>query len=170
MLLSLCILPVMFCLFCLLFSLGLFNRGYIETYNPLGLARGFLHDDAGWSESMASNNRVFPSIHAKTTPLSKIVGPISIARLFCFCYGFIAISVLALPLVLLVQFLALHCVGTQLCFLPLFAHMHHFAKSVRYVTAELLKRIPLGVIFLVRYKHFVSTSFIPNMLVLTLRA
>ena len=95
----------------------------------------------------------------KSPPLSKTVRPISILRLFCFCYGFIAISVLVLPLVLLIQFLALHCVGTQLCFLPLFARMHHFAKSFLYVTAELLKRIPLGVIILVRYKHFAFNKY-----------
>ena len=32
--------------------------------------------------------------------------------------------------------------------------MHHFAKIVLYVTAELLKRIPFGVIILVRHKNF----------------
>ena len=72
--------------------------------------------------------------------------------LFCFCYGFVAISIFVLPLALLIQFLALHCVATQLRFFPLFARMHHFAKIVLYVTAELLKRIPFGVIILVQHK------------------
>ena len=34
--------------------------------------------------------------------------------------------------------------------------MHHVAKTVLYVTVELLKRIPLGVIILIRYKYFQS--------------
>ena len=35
-------------------------------------------------------------------------------RLFCFCYSFVAISIVILPIVLLIQSLALHCVATQL--------------------------------------------------------
>ena len=50
----------------------------------------------------------------------------------------------------------MHSVATQSCFLPLFARMHHFAKTVLYVTVELLKRIPIGVILMVRYKYFHS--------------
>ena len=34
--------------------------------------------------------------------------------------------------------------------------MHHFAKTVLYVSLELLQRIPLGVFLLVRYKYFHS--------------
>ena len=93
-----------------------------------------------------------------SSPSSKLFRPISVLvqvfRLFCFYYGFVAISMLILPLVLLIQFLALPCVATQLRFFPLFARMHHFAKIVLYVTAELLKRIPFGVITLVRHKNF----------------
>ena len=86
-----------------------------------------------------------------SSPSSKIFRPISVLVqvfwLFCFCYGFIAISIFVLPLVLLVQFVVLHCVATQLGFFPLFARMHH--------STELLKRIPLGVIILFRHRHFV---------------
>ena len=93
-----------------------------------------------------------------SSPLRKNFRPISVLVrvfwLFCFCYGFVAISIFVLPLALLIQFLALHCVATQLRFFPLFARMHHFAKIVLYVTAELLKRIPFGVIILVRHKNF----------------
>ena len=87
------------------------------------------------------------------SPSSKLFRPISVLvqvfQLFCFCYGFVAISMLILPLMLLIQFLALHCVATQLHFFPLFARMHHFAEIVLYVTAELLKRIPFGAITLI---------------------
>ena len=56
----------------------------------------------------------------------------------------------------MLQFFAVHSVATQLRFLPLFARVHHFAKTVLYVSVELLKRIPIGVIVLVRYKYFHS--------------
>ena len=83
-----------------------------------------------------------------------------IFKLYWFCCSFIAIAVFALPLTLTVQFLAEHSMVSKLCFLPLFARVHHFVKTVIYVTVELLKRIPLGVIGLVRHKHFtVKQSF-----------
>ena len=74
-------------------------------------------------------------------------------RLCWFCCCFIAISILALPLALVIQFFAVHALAIHLCILPLFARMHHFAKVVIYTLYELLKRIPLGIICLVRYKH-----------------
>ena len=93
----------------------------------------------------------------KSSPFRKSVKPFSILfrilKLFWFCYCFIAISILALPFTLTIQFLALHSVTTQSSFLPLFARVHQFAKSVLYTTLELVKRIPIGIIALVRYKH-----------------
>ena len=44
----------------------------------------------------------------------------------------------------------------QLCFLPIFARVHLFAKTVLYVFVEVLKRIPPGVIIFVRKKYFHS--------------
>ena len=79
-----------------------------------------------------------------------------IFKIYLFCCCFIAISVLVLPFVLSLQFCAVHSGATQLCFLPLVARMHHFAKTVLYVSLELLQRIPLGVFLLVRYKYFHS--------------
>ena len=38
--------------------------------------------------------------------------------------------------------------------------MHHIAKTVFYTTIELLKRISLGVIGLVRYKHVTVRQFL----------
>ena len=93
----------------------------------------------------------------RQSPMSKVFRPFSSLlltfKLFWFCYNFIAISTLALPTTLILQFLAAHSIAMQLCFLPLFVHVHQFAKTVVYVTIELLKRIPLGVIILVRYKY-----------------
>ena len=56
-------------------------------------------------------------------------------------------------LTLTIQFLAVHSVTNQSCFLPLFARVHHLAKAVLYTSLELFKRVPFGVIGLVRYKH-----------------
>ena len=100
----------------------------------------------------------------KLSPLKKSVKPFSvflqILKLFWFCYSFIAISILALPFTLTIQFLTVHCVTTQSPFLPLFARVHHIAKTVLYTTIELFKRIPLGVIGLVRYKHATVRQFL----------
>ena len=102
---------------------------------------------------------MFPFIHSKTVSLEQSISPFSILsqifKLYWFCCRFITISVLVLPFVLITQFLAVHLVATHCCFLPLFSRTHHFAKTVVYTTVELLKRIPLGVIGLFRYKHFV---------------
>ena len=93
----------------------------------------------------------------KSSPLMKSFEPFSvlfqILKSFWFFYCFIVISILALPFTLTIQFLAVHSVTTQSSFLPLFARVHHFAKSVLYTTIELLKRFPVGIIALVRYKH-----------------
>ena len=92
--------------------------------------------------------------------LSRIVRPLSILfqilKLYWFCYGYIAVSILVLPFTLTVQFLAVHSIAPELCFLPLFAHMHLSAKIGLHVSVELLKRIPLGVILIGRYKYFPS--------------
>ena len=91
------------------------------------------------------------------SPLNKMLRPFSIflpiLKLYWFCSCFIAISTLVLPLTITIQFLAINSVATQFCFLPLFAHTHRFAKLVVYMTAELLKRIPLAVIGLIRSKR-----------------
>ena len=58
------------------------------------------------------------------------------------------------------QFLAVHSMETQSCFLPLFARVHHFAKTVLYLTVELSKRIPVGVIGIVRYKRVALKQFL----------
>ena len=100
----------------------------------------------------------------KSSPLMKSVKPFSVVfqilKLFWFFYCFIAISILALPVTLTIQFLAVHSVTTQSRFLPLFARVHHFAKSVLYTTIELLKRFPIGIIALVRYKHVAVRHFL----------
>ena len=92
-----------------------------------------------------------------SSPLKKSVKPLSILfqilKLFWFCYCFIAISIFVLPLTLTIQFLAVHSVTNQSCFLPLFARVHHLAKAVLYTSLELFKRVPFGIIGLVRYKH-----------------
>ena len=93
-------------------------------------------------------------------PLSRNVRPFSILflifKLYWFCFWFIAVSILVLPLTLTVQFLAVHSVAPELCFLPLFARMHRSSKIVLHVSVELFKRIPLGVIVIARCKFFHS--------------
>ena len=100
-------------------------------------------------------------------PLSKTVSPSSIfLQVFKLCWFrscFIAISILVLPFVLITQFLVLRSVDTQSCFLFLFARTHNLAKSVIYTTVELLKRIPLAVIDLIRYKCFLSSNVFSSM-------
>ena len=94
------------------------------------------------------------------SPLRRNVTPLAILfqifKLFWFCYLFIAVSILVLPFALALQFLAVHSVAPELCFLPLFARMHQSAKVVIYVTVELFKRIPIGVTVIFRYKYFHS--------------
>ena len=94
------------------------------------------------------------------SPMSKNLKPLSrflqIFKLYWFCYSFIAIAVIAIPLTLTMQFFAVHSVATQSCFLPLLARVHHFAEMVLYITVELVKRIPLGFIVIIRYKYFHS--------------
>ena len=92
--------------------------------------------------------------------LSRNVRPLSILfqilKLYWFCYWFIAVSILVLPFSPTVQFLAVHSIAPELCFLPLFARIHRSAKIVLYVSLETFKRIPLGVIVIVRYKFLYS--------------
>ena len=90
-------------------------------------------------------------------PLSMLY---QILKLYWFCCCFIAISVPVLLCTVLVQFLAVHTVATQSCFLPFFARMHHFVKAVIYSTVELLKRIPLALTHLVLYKPFALKRFL----------
>ena len=100
----------------------------------------------------------------RSCPRSKPFRPISILirafRIFWFCYCFIAVSTFVLPFVLMIQFLAVHSMETQSCFLPLFARMVHFAKSVLYLTVKLFGRIPVGVIGIVRYKRVALKQFL----------
>ena len=56
----------------------------------------------------------------------------------------------------MIQFFAVHSVATQLCFLPIYARVHLFAKTVLYVFVEVLKRTLPGVIIFVRKKYFHS--------------
>ena len=80
-----------------------------------------------------------------------------VAELLYFSYFFIAILILALPISpIIVHFLAVHSMVTQLPFLPLLARIHHFAKSELYAFAEIFKRIPFGVFVFARKKYFHS--------------
>ena len=74
-----------------------------------------------------------------------------LSELYWFCYWFIAVSIPVLPFTLTVQFLAVHSIAPELCFVPLFARIHRSAKIVLYISVELFKRISLGII--VRYKY-----------------
>ena len=49
---------------------------------------------------------------------------------------------------------------SQSCFLPLFARVHLFAKTVLYTTLEIFKRIPRCIIGLVRYRHVAVRQFL----------
>ena len=69
---------------------------------------------------------------------------------------FVTLAVIALPLTLTIQFLAVHFVAIESCFLPLFSRVHHFVKILLYVSVELVKRIPPGFIVIIRYKYFYS--------------
>ena len=57
-----------------------------------------------------------------------------------------------MTITVIVQFLAAHSLGRQLCFLPLLAQVHHIAKIVMCVIVELLKKILSSV--LARSKYF----------------
>ena len=93
-----------------------------------------------------------------SSPMSRIVQPFSVLsralELCLFFYCFIAISIIVLPLVIIVQPLAMHTtIATQLYFLPLFARMHRPTKIVVYPTIELHKRIPHAIFGLACYKR-----------------
>ena len=121
-----------------------------------GGARRFPRDDASWNQSMAGTNRVFPCLHSIAislehklqTTLNSLWDPQALLGLLFL----VAISTLALIL----QFLAIHTMGTQSYFLQLFARMHQIAKLATYTTFEPFKHNPLFVSFLVRYKYFQS--------------
>ena len=105
----------------------------------------------------------YPSMQL-SLPVSKTIRPVSmftqVFKLYWFCCCFIAISILVLPFALTAQFLAVHTVVTQLRFLPLFARLHQLAKGIIYTTVELLKRIPLALIGLVRFKDSAVRRFL----------
>ena len=90
-------------------------------------------------------------------PLSKTINLFSILfqvfKLHFFCWCFIVISIFILPLALITQFLIVHSLIPQLCFLPLFARMHYLVRTAIYVTSELFKRVPPGIISHLRYKR-----------------
>ena len=96
----------------------------------------------------------------KKYPLSSNVRPLStlfeIFRLYIFCHGVIAVSILFLPLTLTIQFLAVYSIAPELCFLPVFARINRFAKILLYVSVGLIKRILLHVIVIARYKYLHS--------------
>ena len=77
-----------------------------------------------------------------------------VVKLYWFCCCLITISIPVLPLTLTIQFLAVNSVKTQSCFLHLFARIHHIVKTVFYTAVELLKRIPFGIVYLFRHKHY----------------
>ena len=92
-----------------------------------------------------------------SSPLGKGLRPFSVLahvlKLYWSCCCFIAISTIVLPLALMIQFLAVHSVATQLCFLPLFARVHRLAKIVIYMAVQVFKRIPHAILSLVYYKR-----------------
>ena len=99
----------------------------------------------------------FPISIQNLPPLSKTVKAFStvfqICKLYWFCCCFTATSVLALPLTLMTQFLAVHFVAKNAPFLPLFARVHRFVETVIYTTIQLIKRIPPGIAGLFRCKY-----------------
>ena len=74
-------------------------------------------------------------------------------KVFCCCYGLVAISVLLLPFVLFTQILAWHCKEKPLYFFPFFAQAHFSAISLLHVADELLKRVLHGIKILIRQKY-----------------
>ena len=67
-------------------------------------------------------------------PLSSTVRPLSFLfqslRLYWYCYWIITVLLPILPFTLKIQFLAVHSVSPELCFLPLFACMCWSAEKV----------------------------------------
>ena len=109
-----------------------------------------------WRATIGCFNASIPRL----CPLSKNVWPLSIllqvTKLYWSCFCFIVIATLVLPAVLITQFLAVHCFVNRICFLSLLARVHHFTKTVFYVSVELSKRIPRGFVIHVRYKYIHS--------------
>ena len=104
---------------------------------------------------MASDNRAFPCNHANFVPMEQTFQAYSrpcsslsvILFLLWFCCNF---NLNPSPCD---TFSCISLCGNTVTFSPPFARMHHFAKIVLYVTAELLKRILFGVIILVQHKN-----------------
>ena len=99
-----------------------------------------------------------------SSPLSKSPRPlcvlVHILKLYWICCCFIAVSIIVLPLTLMIHFLAVHSVATQLRLMPLFARIHHLVKIVIYTTVELFKRIPRLIIGLTHCKRLAVKQFI----------
>ena len=131
--------------------------GYVVADGHLLPAGRYLHDNGGDVDQWRATIGCFRASFQKNFSLGSSVTPFpmlfQILKLYWFCICFLAVSIVVLPLTLIIQFLAVHSLATQSCFLPLFASVHHFAKIVIYTTFELFKRIPLGIIRLVRYKQ-----------------
>ena len=136
-----------------LFPLGRGYRGYSLPSCFQGPARGFPYVEINqWRATIGCFRASLHSLR----PLGKPINPFSILfqvfKLHCFCCCFIVTSLFVLPLTLITQFLIVHSLITQLCFLPLFARMYYLARTVIYVTFELVKRVPPGITSFVRYK------------------
>ena len=61
---------------------------------------------------------------------------VQVARLFCFCYGSLAILIPVLPFALSIHFLTLHCLTDKLYFFFFLFCMHLLAKTIVYMTAK----------------------------------
>ena len=96
-------------------------------------------------------------------PVSKNIHRLRLAvqvfKLYWFCLLFLAIAVISLPFALAIQFLTVHSMGIQPCFLPLFARVHYLAKTLLYVALELLKRIPISVMVFNKYFYSKNSFF-----------
>ena len=116
----------------------------------------------------------FPVSIQISSPLSKSVRPfcvlVHILKLYWMCCCFIAVSIIVLPLPLMIHFLAVHSVATQLRLMPLFARIHRLAKIVIYTTVELFKRIPRLIIGLTHCKRLAIKIFFFCMRIFTLGA
>ena len=97
------------------------------------------------------------------SPLSKyfpfLLQLLQVFKLFWFSCCFIVVSTIALPIIVKVQFLAVHSLGKQLCFLPLLAQVHHLARIVMLAIVGLLKQIPSSVPDRSKYFHHQDAHF-----------
>ena len=101
--------------------------------------------------------QLLSSLSKGARPLCVLV---DILELYWICCCFIAVSIIVLPLTLMIHFLPVHSVATQLHLMPLFAHIHRLAKIVIYTTVELFKHIPCLIIVLTHCKRLAVKQFI----------